>query len=225
MRNPRDSAGSWPSSPRVSEPETAGFGPGRRRGPCLSLLPSWAVRFRYGLAYRELELECSRCTGRNGKSPGEVRPPERRPPIISAADRPGADAIPCLRSSPALPRGPSRRAQDARRSSRHRAGNTSPPRPDDLTTASTKPLPASAETLVMSLRLGECDQTHEPADRCKVGRVEDLGVGDAGCAVTPFAKWPLLAALDEALAQEVGLNGPRSVPKLDRLPSATIPRP
>ncbi len=45
-KNLRDSAGSWPSSSGVSEPETAGSGSGRRHGPCLSLLPSWAVRFR-----------------------------------------------------------------------------------------------------------------------------------------------------------------------------------
>ncbi len=46
LRNPRDSAGSWPSNPRVSEPETSGSGPGRHRIPRLSLLPSWAVRIR-----------------------------------------------------------------------------------------------------------------------------------------------------------------------------------
>ncbi len=45
-RNSRDSAGFWPSSPGVSEPETAGSGPRSRRSPCFSLLPSWAVRFR-----------------------------------------------------------------------------------------------------------------------------------------------------------------------------------
>jgi hypothetical protein len=45
-RNPRDSARSWGSSPRVSEPETADSGPGRRRVPCSSLLPGLAVRFR-----------------------------------------------------------------------------------------------------------------------------------------------------------------------------------
>ena len=33
--------------PRISEPETAGSGPGRRRGPCLSLLRRWAARFRH----------------------------------------------------------------------------------------------------------------------------------------------------------------------------------
>ena len=54
LRNLRDSAGSWPSSPRVSEPETTGPGPGRRRGPRLSLLPSWAVRFRSRFACWEL---------------------------------------------------------------------------------------------------------------------------------------------------------------------------
>ena len=32
--------------PGEAEPETAGFGPGRRRSPCLSLLPSWPVRIR-----------------------------------------------------------------------------------------------------------------------------------------------------------------------------------
>jgi len=45
-RNSRDSAGFWPSSPGVSEPETAGSGPRSGRSPCFSLLPSWAVRFR-----------------------------------------------------------------------------------------------------------------------------------------------------------------------------------
>jgi hypothetical protein len=50
-RKPRDSAGSWRSSPGGSEPETADFGPGRRRGPRSSLLPSWAVRFRLRFAY------------------------------------------------------------------------------------------------------------------------------------------------------------------------------
>jgi hypothetical protein len=46
LRNPRDSAGSWPPSPRVSEPETAGSGPRRRSSPRFSLLASWAVRIR-----------------------------------------------------------------------------------------------------------------------------------------------------------------------------------
>jgi hypothetical protein len=46
LRDLRDSAGSWRSSPRCSEPETAGSGPGRRRCPCLSLSASRPVRFR-----------------------------------------------------------------------------------------------------------------------------------------------------------------------------------
>jgi len=50
LRNPRDSAGSWSPSPRVSEPETSDSGPGRHRIPRLSLLPSWAVRFRFRFA-------------------------------------------------------------------------------------------------------------------------------------------------------------------------------
>jgi hypothetical protein len=50
LRNPRDAAGSWPPGPRVSEPETSGSGPGRHRIPRLSLLPSWAVRFRFRFA-------------------------------------------------------------------------------------------------------------------------------------------------------------------------------
>jgi hypothetical protein len=46
LRNLRDSAGSWPLSFGVSEPETAGSAPKKRRHPRLSLLPSWAVRIR-----------------------------------------------------------------------------------------------------------------------------------------------------------------------------------
>ena len=53
LRNLRDSAGSWPPDPHVSEPEIAGPGPGRRGVPSSSLLPSQAVRFRSRFVHRE----------------------------------------------------------------------------------------------------------------------------------------------------------------------------
>jgi hypothetical protein len=42
--------GPWPFRVGGSEPETVGSGLGRRLGPCFSLLPSWAVRFRFRFA-------------------------------------------------------------------------------------------------------------------------------------------------------------------------------
>ncbi len=50
LRNPRDSAGSWPLSFGASEPETAGSAPKECRDPRLSLSPSWAVRIRFRFA-------------------------------------------------------------------------------------------------------------------------------------------------------------------------------
>ncbi len=52
QRNPSDSAASWPPGSCASEPETAGSGRGRRRGPCSSLLAIWSVRFRSRFADR-----------------------------------------------------------------------------------------------------------------------------------------------------------------------------
>jgi hypothetical protein len=46
-RKLRDSAGSWPSSPRATEPETAGSGHRRRSSAGFSPSASWAVRIRF----------------------------------------------------------------------------------------------------------------------------------------------------------------------------------
>jgi hypothetical protein len=42
--------GAWRFRSGATEPETADSGLGRRRSRCLSLLPSWAVRFRFRFA-------------------------------------------------------------------------------------------------------------------------------------------------------------------------------
>ncbi len=65
--NSRESAGFWPSSPGVSEPETAGSGPRSRRSPCFSLLPSWAVRFRSLFASATAEAQ-QRRVSRSGRA-------------------------------------------------------------------------------------------------------------------------------------------------------------
>ena len=51
LRNPRDSAGSWRSGARATEPETAGSRHRRRGSPWFSLLASWAVRIRSRFAW------------------------------------------------------------------------------------------------------------------------------------------------------------------------------
>lgn len=62
----------------------------------------------------------------------------------------------------------------------------------------------------MPLRLGQREQIDESANRSEIRRLEDLGVilRDTESAVAPLSERPLLAALDEALAKKVGLNGP-----------------
>ena len=92
--NIRDSAGSWASGPRGSEPETAGSEPVRPCGLYLSLLPSRAVRFRrrsFGLrvqgifARRAIRRQSSRdsegfCASGSSAEPEtpDGRPRERR---------------------------------------------------------------------------------------------------------------------------------------------------
>ncbi len=99
-RNSRDSAGFWPSSPGVSEPETAGSGPRSGRSPCFSLLPSWAVRFRSRFASAKAEAQQT-----NTESSNPTLSATQSAVAETSRPHPGT-----AREIPAIPRGFGRRA-------------------------------------------------------------------------------------------------------------------